>query len=699
MADPDIVSAGIPSQYEAVQLPDDFVLSKVIPVFEEYSFADARIDAIGAVFEALARRAEKDNRIGQFFTPETAVAATCRLAGLRPLDLVADPACGTGRFLIRAMSDMLSKADSVAGKSKAKVEEGIKRRQLLGCDIDPWVSVIAKMNMYIHGDGKSNIRHANGLTLSTVPAFSPAIANPLVDTLDVVVTNPPLGDIDFVAVADSVARYEALANGANPTDAELTARAGEWSSGVFEVVPHKIKEEEERATAIKKIAEFLEKAVEHKLAGNAAAEGRARKKADEWEKKRQAADSAIGAGNTTHEAAGNTAKGGALFISALTRCLKAVRDASLPLEWQGGVLGMIIDEAVLNTPDYADARAFIRRHYFLKAIVSLPRDAFADLAKTTAKTSILLLIKKEDADVVQREPVFFARAYKTGPSSKDLVRPNDLVPICDAFDRWRQAVLKACKGSGGVLKATQHPPAIRSMRKGLSASIQVSIWSLDPANQTERLDEAYWCMKDIVSTMPSAIPLSSVADLVSEGRTPPERDIYSFASVSRVNVRVQPKRETATTYSASDLRVLKQGDVLVSGIDLVHGSAGVVGTECEGMVVSKEYYILNAKAGVDAHFLVALLRTPAVRRIVEGTVTGTSNRTRVESADVLMNIPLPPLPAFAVQKKVGDQLRLAHEHHQKMFENIRQAEATAASASGLAILAKQESESDEKEDA
>src|SRR5829696_8665601 len=59
LADPDIVEAGIPGQYEEIDLPDDFVLSKVIPVFEEYSFADARIDAIGAVFEALARRAEK----------------------------------------------------------------------------------------------------------------------------------------------------------------------------------------------------------------------------------------------------------------------------------------------------------------------------------------------------------------------------------------------------------------------------------------------------------------------------------------------------------------------------------------------------------------------------------------------------------------------------------------------------------------
>ncbi len=71
LAHADVRAAGIHTQYERIELADDFVLRQVIPVFEKYSFADASIDAIGAVFEALARRAEKDNRIGQFFTPET----------------------------------------------------------------------------------------------------------------------------------------------------------------------------------------------------------------------------------------------------------------------------------------------------------------------------------------------------------------------------------------------------------------------------------------------------------------------------------------------------------------------------------------------------------------------------------------------------------------------------------------------------
>jgi uncharacterized membrane protein YkoI len=464
LADKEVSDAGIPGEYVPIELPDDFVLRRVIPVFEEYSFADASIDAIGAVFEALARRAEKDNRIGQFFTPETAVAATCRLAGLRPTDLVADPACGTGRFLIRAMAHMLGKASQVAGKSKDAAERDIKLRQILGCDIDPWISTIAKMNMYIHGDGKSNIRRANGLTLAAIPIFAPFIPTPIVDALDAVVTNPPLGDIDFMAVADAVARDEAMARGETPSEAGLKEAAAKWSSGVFDVVPHRLAEEEEREIAKKKAEEYLEKVYEAKAAGNVAGERRARKKQEEWDKKRQEAEKAIGAGKVRHVPAGQTAKGGALFMSALVKSIKRVRDPGLPLEWRGGVLSMVIDEAVLNTRQYADARKFLRRNYFLKAVVSLPRDAFADLAKTTAKTSILMLVRKEDTAVIQREPVFFARALAAGPSGRDISRRNDLIPICDAFDRWREAVLIACGSSGGALSQGQVAAAAAAMR-------------------------------------------------------------------------------------------------------------------------------------------------------------------------------------------------------------------------------------------
>jgi len=324
---------------------------------------------------------------------------------------------------------MAAQAGSVQGKTKDEALRTIKQDLLLGCDIDPWIAVIAKMNMYIHGDGKSNIRHANGLTIATTPTFEPHYPGRLVEALDVVVTNPPLGDINFVTVAEQVARAQAEAEGADSDPNDLRRRAAEWSNANLAVVPHKIVEEDAELKAAKKADEWREKAAQAKASGDARAEARARLRVEEWEAKRKEANKALGSGDVQYQPSGRTAKGGALFMSAIIRSLKKKRDASLPIEWSGGMIGLIIDEAVLNTREYAQARAFLRNQYFLKAVVSLPRDAFADLAKTTAKTSILLLVRKEDPDVSQREPVFFARAELTGPTAGDLKRRDVSIGI------------------------------------------------------------------------------------------------------------------------------------------------------------------------------------------------------------------------------------------------------------------------------
>ena len=194
-AEPVIGSSGMLNAYEPIILEDDFILSEVLPVFDKYTFSDSGIDAIGAVFEALARKGEKDNRIGQFFTPETVVDATSDLIDPEPTDLTADPACGTGRFLIQTMNMALQKVargNIPPGKTVEEAGRDIREKQLLGADIDPWIAAIAKMNMYIHGDGKSNVRQGNGLALSTNVLFAPIHTGTLNGQLDVVLTNPPL---------------------------------------------------------------------------------------------------------------------------------------------------------------------------------------------------------------------------------------------------------------------------------------------------------------------------------------------------------------------------------------------------------------------------------------------------------------------------------------------------------------------------
>ena len=320
------------------------------------------------------------------------------------------------------------------------------------------------------------------------------------------------------------------------------------------------------------------------------------------------------------------------------------------------MLSIVLDEAVLNTPDYAVARAFIRREYFVKAVISLPRDAFKDLAKTTAKTSILVLHRKPEPNVEQREPVFYARAESIGPSGRDVRRSNDLIAIAKAYAAWSRPLID----EGTRRKSVAEIPFCDDIMYQLAVDTAPAIMADMLSAPGDRLDEPFRVKERLVRAMQEPVELRDLAALVAKGRTPPDRAVHDVATISRSDATVRYKATESLSYSSTQLQTLKEGDVVISGIDFVNGAIGVVPPNCDGMVVSKEFYILRPNAEYDAHWLVAMLRSPKMRRIIEGTITGTSNRTRVESADVLMSLPVPKPPSKEDRRVIADTLRRAH---------------------------------------
>ena len=77
----------------------------------------------------------------------------CDLVDIKPNDIVFDPCCGTGGFLISAMYKMLSK---VYDKNEQK---NIKMNQLHGIEVREDMFSIATTNMILRGDGKSNLEN------------------------------------------------------------------------------------------------------------------------------------------------------------------------------------------------------------------------------------------------------------------------------------------------------------------------------------------------------------------------------------------------------------------------------------------------------------------------------------------------------------------------------------------------------------
>jgi type I restriction-modification system DNA methylase subunit len=674
--DPEIKGSGMMSHYEKVDLPDDFVITMVLPIFEAYPLSDSGMDFIGAVFEALARGAEKDHRIGQFFTPETAVAATIKMISPRPTDVVLDPACGTGRFLIQSMGFMLARAGEVTSKPIKTVEEGIRKQQLLGTDIDPWIATIAKMNMYLHGDGKSSVQAGNGLSLASCDVF-PGHNPPKLDkNVDDVATNPPLGDIDFRETANDLARNGFLgaidaAPGTPAYTQEVERLAGIWTNARLRVVPHKCIEQEKKREHEAAVAKWDQKVIDAATAKDDKAIAKAKKYRAAAAAKLAEVNHAIGAGNLTYAPSGKTAKGGALFLSAILDYLKQVRDPNLSEEWKGGVVGIVVDEAILNTAEYKAAREFIVANYFIKAVVSLPREAFQFLARTTAKTSILILTKKPDPSVQQREPVFYAKADIIGYTSSGACQTNDLESIVPAYLSWKGQIAGCYKA--GVLDTKAAHKLGRSIPEYAK---RVFFYDLDPAKPAERLDFAYRRMREIVAGLKSATRLSSL--LTPVVRIPDEKETYPYAYVRSEDGRVRSKGEQDLDYAPRDLREIRTNDILLSGIDVVRGAVGVVGSDCSGMVVSKEFFTLRIQKAVAGkvlpEYLTCLLRSKPVQEIIEGSITGVSNRTRIETIEDFLDLQIPSPAPISKQKAIVSQLRKAYQSQDKAHESLQQIE-------------------------
>lgn len=388
--DPELKEANLFSDSDNLKerMKDDFVIKYFIEPFSRYHFYTTKIDGLGAAYEVLGKLSGKDVKVGQFFTPENVVKFMIKLAELEPSDRILDPACGTARFLTYSMEDM---TDKVTGSNTVDQKKRIRSTQLLGTDDDPNVAKLAKMNMYIHGDGKTNIQDKDGLLLSEFD-----------DTIDVILTNPPLGELTYMKdTYDEDFRIKRMV-----------------------VIPHKNVTQEKLSEYEKRLSVFQTKLDEVKSLGKSTKlyERKVRENQDKIAECRVL----ISRGESKLETTGNQMKGGALFVNAAKYYLKSLRNPDDKPEWRGGKLLIILDEGILNTDDYKDTRLFIKKYFYIKAIISLTRDTFVPVSNTTTKTSILYAIKKEDPDALQVEPVFFAHVEKVGLNTKKKVCPNHL---------------------------------------------------------------------------------------------------------------------------------------------------------------------------------------------------------------------------------------------------------------------------------
>ncbi len=109
-------------------------------------------DVMGIFFNEF-NRYKKKSESGQVFTPDHITSFMYRLLGCDKNDFILDAACGSGAFLVKAMSKMMAEAGGVDTKKSKE----IKSNQLFGIEFDREIFALACANMLIHKDGKTNL--------------------------------------------------------------------------------------------------------------------------------------------------------------------------------------------------------------------------------------------------------------------------------------------------------------------------------------------------------------------------------------------------------------------------------------------------------------------------------------------------------------------------------------------------------------
>lgn len=139
---------------------------EIIKTIEENIFIpfenEESLDILGKAYKIFLKRAGKVDNKNIILTPDHIKSLMVRLARLTVSDIVLDTCAGTGGFLMEAMEVMIQLAASNEQKIAA-----IKERQLIGFEIDPVLFALACSNMFLHGDGKTNLIFRSSLLEDT----------------------------------------------------------------------------------------------------------------------------------------------------------------------------------------------------------------------------------------------------------------------------------------------------------------------------------------------------------------------------------------------------------------------------------------------------------------------------------------------------------------------------------------------------
>ncbi len=185
---------------------DPKIVYAVVEHLQSINFNKTDLDTKGVAFERFMEDFFK-GKMGQFFTPREIIRFCVKMLNPQVDDVVLDPACGSGGFLLNTMDHMRDFAEKNYDEFEAwKIWHDFAMKNIYGIEINDQIARVCKMNMILHDDGHTNIINWDALddfeNIKKVhKRFKP-------NSFDLILTNPPFGAVVKATEKPYLENYE-----------------------------------------------------------------------------------------------------------------------------------------------------------------------------------------------------------------------------------------------------------------------------------------------------------------------------------------------------------------------------------------------------------------------------------------------------------------------------------------------------------
>ena len=174
---------------------DPLILAQCVEHLEGISLRETVLDTKGVAFEEFMGSFFKGD-FGQYFTPRELIAFAVEILRPEQNDLILDPACGSGGFLLYVLDHVRRQADEYHDPGTiehSRFWHDFAQNNLFGIEVNDDLARVAKMNMIIHDDGHTNIIGQDALDFpENIRAKNQNISE---GKFDLILTNPPFGAV------------------------------------------------------------------------------------------------------------------------------------------------------------------------------------------------------------------------------------------------------------------------------------------------------------------------------------------------------------------------------------------------------------------------------------------------------------------------------------------------------------------------